>query len=424
MSQVRATRRGDPATGNRRAPVERLKLVCVANPDSVRLFLLGQLRICQEAGYEVHVVCSPSDWTPDVERHGITVHQVEMPRAITPLRDLLALARLVRLFRRERFSIVHSHNPKPGLLGRLAAKISRVPVVVHTVHGFHFSQGTSLPGRAFFGTLERLAAACADLVFSVNREDVQLAVETNICPPAKMRTLGSGGIGTDLTRFHPGAVSQEEVDRQRVALGIGDDHRVVGLVAPLVREKGVVEFLEAAAELSQLRPETLFLIVGPTSTGKRDQVDVDLARALGVGAHVRFLGWRLDVPQLMALMDVLTLPSYREGLPRSLMEGCAMGLPLVATDIRGCREVVEHGVNGFLVPPRDSRALAASIQELLENPELRRQMGAEGRRKAAAQFDERRATATVLEAYEELLHAKGLLNLRGNGESQSPASSS
>jgi glycosyltransferase involved in cell wall biosynthesis len=372
---------------------------------SLRYLLLQQLGTIRERGYAVTGISSPGAEVGALLAAGIAHEAVPMTRRITPLQDLVSLVRLYRTMRRGRFTVVHAHNPKPGLLAQVAARLARVPVVVNTLHGFYFHERSRPAVRRFYVALEKLAARCSDVIFSQNEEDVETALRERIARPGQIRFLGNG---IDLSRFDPVRVGPEARWRTRAALGIAEDAPVVGFVGRLVAEKGIGELLEAARTVRARVPETRFLLVGMLDLEKPDHVRPEVAEGLGLGDACVFTGIRQDMPELYRAMDVFVLPSYREGFPRAPMEAAAMRLPCVATDVRGCRQAVAHGRNGLLVPPGAAGALAAAILELLGDPELARRLGEEGRRRAVAEFDERRVFAQVLAEYERLLTEKGL----------------
>jgi glycosyltransferase involved in cell wall biosynthesis len=372
---------------------------------SLRYLLLGQLAALREGGYEVTGVSSPGDDVAALEAHGIPHAAVPMTRRLTPLADLGALVRLYRLMRRRRFTIVHTHTPKPGLLGQAAARMAGVPVVVNTLHGFYFHERMRPPVRRFYATLERISARFSDVILSQNEEDVATAIREGIARPGQIRLLGNG---IDVRRFDPARVPPETRRRTRAALGIGEDAPVVGFVGRLVAEKGVRELLEAAVAIRHRFPALRLLLVGCVDEEKADRITPDGAGALGREGLCVFTGFRQDMPELYASMDVFVLPSHREGFPRAPMEASAMKVPCVVTDVRGCRQAVTHGRNGLLVPLGDARALAEAVVALLADRDLARRLGNEGRRRALLEFDERRVFATVLAEYERLLHEKGL----------------
>jgi glycosyltransferase involved in cell wall biosynthesis len=385
------------------------KVIHLTNFDvGLQTHMRNYLHYLRERGYDVSVVCHPGLWlqhdthTPD----GVGVKIIPFPPRIAPLADLRTLARLVRYFRQERPQVVHTHTVKPGLLGRLAARLAGVPVILHTVHGFYFHDGMRPAARRTFILLEKLGAWCCDAILSQNQEDIATAIREGICPPAKISHLGNG---IDVTRFYPGCVDDAVIAGLRQELGFPPVARVVGLIGRLVREKGFLEFFEAARIILDRGIDARFVIIGAANTEKSDALTPEtLIAQLRLQEAVHFLGLRSDVPALMALMDVITLPSYgKEGLPRVMMEAAAMGKPVVATNVRGCREVVADGETGLLVPVRDGPALAEGIITVLSDAARARRMGQAGRARAEALFDERLYFVKTDETYRRLLQAKG-----------------
>jgi glycosyltransferase involved in cell wall biosynthesis len=372
---------------------------------SLELLLGPQLEAFARAGYEVIGASAPGPYVEALTRRGIThVPLAHATRSMAPLEDGRALLELGRLFRRMRPDIVHTHNPKPGLYGRLAARLARVPVVVNTVHGLYALPEDPWPKRAIVYGLERVAAACSDAELLQNPEDVPVLRRLRV-PAERLTVLGNG---IDLQRFDPGAVTAEDRAAARAELGaVHDDDVVVGLVGRLVREKGYPEVFEAAARLRTRAPHVRVAVIGPEEPDKADSITPS-ERATATEAGVRLLGSRRDVVRLYAAMDVHVLASHREGFPRSPMEASAMGVPVVATDVRGCRQAVDHGRTGLLVPPRDPSALAAAIERLASDPGERRRLGTAARAKAERDFDQQRCVAITLDTYERLLRRAGL----------------
>lgn len=366
---------------------------------SVRFLLLNQLRFLQEKGMRVHVACSDGEWLPQVEAEGITAHRIEMKRFIAPASDLSALISLYRLFRRERFDIVHLHTPKASLLGAIAAKLAGVSRVVYTIHGFYIRDGMARFQREFYLFWERVIASCTDVALSQNRSDVNTAKREGLYRKKKILFLGNG---IDVVRFSPSDRLQEDRLNIRRSLGLPQECHVVGIVARLVREKGLHELLEAVKMLSRDFHDIRLLVIGPRDETKTDGLSPHAALEYGVADRVVFTGMRLDLPELYSTMDVFALPSYREGFPRTLMEASSMGLPVVASDIRGCREAVEDGRTGILVPVRDAKRLAEGIGRILRDPAMAISMGEAGRRKALSEFDEKSVFGTVYETYRSL----------------------
>ncbi|HKY64734.1 MAG TPA: glycosyltransferase family 4 protein, partial [Acidimicrobiales bacterium] len=304
--------------------------------------------------------------------------------------------------RRERPDVLHTHNPKPGLYGRIVGRLAGVPVVVNTCHGLYFTETDPLVKRTVLLVLEGIAARFSDAELVQSSEDLDRLVRTHAYPRRRTRLLGNG---VDLTRFRPDVLSAGERERVRAdVLGARSDQVVVGMVGRLVAEKGLLELFEAARRLDDRH---VVVVVGPDDPEKPDALDratVAAAEADGV----RFLGMRDDVDRLYGAMDVFVLPSWREGFPRAAMEAAASGLPVIASDVRGCRQVVDHEVTGLLVPVRDAPALAAAVTALGDDPDRRAAMGAAAVRRAASHFDERRVVDVVLDAYRRVAGRKRL----------------
>jgi glycosyltransferase involved in cell wall biosynthesis/ribosomal protein S18 acetylase RimI-like enzyme len=369
-----------------------------------RFLLMGQLRRLLDEGFRVTAVSAPGPWVAEIEAEG--VRHVSWPHATRSWNlaaDGRAFMELVRILRGGGYDIVHTHNPKPGVLGRVAARLAGVPVVVNTVHGFYATSEDPPIKREAVLAVERIAARFSDLELYQSEEDLRWARERGVVGRARGILLGNG---TDLSRFDPRAVSPDQMGILRRELGLSDAGPIVGTVGRLVAEKGYRQLFEAAERLESEHPDVRFLVVGSPDPDKPDAVSEAEIRRAGHG-NVVFAGWRADVRDLLGLMDLFVLPSWREGLPRSAIEAAAMGLPLVLTDIRGCREVARHGIEGFLVRPRDSQALAGEIATLLGDPGLRERMGRAARVRAVERFDERRVADKVVDAYRRLLRRKG-----------------
>ena len=372
---------------------------------SLRYLLLNQMRSIAQAGYEVTGISAPGSDVPVIESMGIRHIAVPLTRRLTPFADLRALVHLYRIFRREQFTIVHTHTPKPGLLGQLAARMAGAPVVVNTIHGFYFHEHMPPAQRRFYIAMERIAARCSDLILSQSREDLDTAIRLGICPRERIQLLGNG---IDIQRFDRNRVDPATLAHLRSTLGLPSGVPVIGFVGRLVVEKGILELARAVQQVqSRFGPVTL-LIVGGVDREKAGALNHEDIQAAAGTATCIFAGVRQDMPDMYALMDVFALPSYREGFPRAPMEASAMGAPCVVTNVRGCREAVEHERNGLIVPLRDVDALAEALIRLLRDHDRRRAMGDAGRRMAREQFDERLVFQRVLAAYHRLLNEKGV----------------
>lgn len=376
---------------------------------SLRYLVLPQLEAGVAAGWDTIGISAPGEHVAVVENAG--VRHIPLPtssRGWSLKSDLRAARDLVRILRRERVDILHTHNPKPGLYGRILGRLAGVPIVVNTVHGLYATEDDRLMKRAIVYFLEAIAARFSDAELVQSAEDAALMTRRHIAPAHRTFVLGNG---VDLERFDADRFDSAHRSQVRRSLGIEHDQIVVGTVGRLVAEKGYPELVDAAATVG---PGVAFLAIGPEDPEKADALGADFA-ARAEAAGVRLLGMRTDVDALYPAMDIFVLPSHREGFPRAAMEAAASGLPVIATDIRGCREVVVDGENGYLVPVGDPSALAAAIVRLAEDGALRAELGRASRRRAELHFDERRVVHTVFATYHAIAERKGVTEVAATG---------
>lgn len=293
-------------------------------------------------------------------------------RLVAPVSDLLTMFRLIQHFRRARPDIVHTHSSKAGMLGRLAARLSGVPIVVHTVHGPSFHDRQSQMVQWTVRNIERILALGTDCIISVADTLAEELVRQGVCSPERVRTVVSG---IDFERFpSPSTTLRRSV---REALGVSDEDRLVVSVAHLMKDKGHELLIQAASLLLPSEQNVRFVIVGEGRLRAELQSQID---ALGLADHVVLAGMREDVPDLLAGADIFVQTSWREGLSRSLVEAMYSGLAVVATDVGATREVVREGETGYLVAPGDAAALAKRIGLLLRDADLRLRLGAIARK--------------------------------------------
>jgi len=358
---------------------------------------------------------SPADWhvtlatgparepTPALEQQtveaGVTIVTVPaLQRAIQPWRDLRAFLQLVRLIRRGRYTIVHTHASKAGLLGRWAARLAGSPIIVHTPHGhvFYGYYGAAL--STLFAWLERLTARVTDTIITLTARGTAEHVQYGIAPPAKFVAIHSG---VDVARYQ--RAPRDRV-AQRLALGLPPEAPVVGTVGRFVPIKGQCFVLAAAQRVLQVLPQTMFVFVGAGELGMTLQAR---ARALHIDHAVRFLGWREDVADLLPLLDLFVLTPLNEGMGKVLVAAMAAGLPIVASRVGGIPDLVEHGTNGLLVPPASVAPLAEAILALLTDANARDRMGAQGRQRAQ-HYTVEAMVARIDALYRRLLQDKGI----------------
>jgi glycosyltransferase involved in cell wall biosynthesis/ribosomal protein S18 acetylase RimI-like enzyme len=383
-----------------RAPVKVAHLTTIDL--SLRYLVMPQLTAAARFGWEAIGISAPGPHVAELEAAGI--RHIPLPTSSRGWglgADLRAAGDLWRILREEKVDILHTHNPKPGLYGRILGRLAGVPIVVNTVHGLYATEDDATAKRAAVYLTEGVASRFSDAELVQSVEDLELMTRYHITRRHRSALLGNG---VDLSRFDPERFGAEERERARAELGAGPDHVVVGSVGRLVAEKGYPELVEAAESLPG---HYLVVAIGPDDPEKADALGAGFA-ARAARAGVRLLGMRSDVDRWYAAMDLFVLASHREGFPRAAMEAAAMGLPVVATDIRGCRQVVDDGVNGRLVPVGDATALAGAIEAIGGDPATRRAMGEASRVKARAEFDEDAVVHTVYSTYHAVARRKGV----------------
>ncbi|QNT78123.1 glycosyltransferase family 4 protein [Entomobacter blattae] len=357
-----------------------MKILEIANVDfSLKQFVLPLMKQLRQQGCEVIGASADGPLLSDLRKEGFKVVALPLSRSYSPWRNIQAFMALVQLMRKEKPDIVHAHMPISGILARWAAKLTGVPVIAYTGHGFLFNQPGPCFRRALSFVLEWLTGKITDIYFTVSSEEAEQARRFYI--HRHTRAIGNG---RDPHCFHPDIFARRDIRKQ---LQVKDDDVVVVMVSRLVRHKGYPELFAAMQHV----PEALLWIVGeklPSDHGEDlTEVFVDAEKTLG--KRLRLLGYRNDVPAVLAAADIFVLPSLFEGLPMSVIEAMLTGLPVVASDIKGCRQLVKNGVTGLLVPPGDSAGLANALNELVQSSQKRNTMGLAGLKEAFMRYNEK-----------------------------------
>jgi glycosyltransferase involved in cell wall biosynthesis len=385
-------------------PVSRHHICIVGGPDvDARQPLMERL----EGEFEVLALGTDPRVAGSFAARGLRYRDYRMSRRANPLLDLRTVWQLVRIFRAERPAIVHTFDTKPGVLARLAARIARVPVVIGTLPGLgSLYAAPSLRARLIrlvYQPLQAVACRWADITVFQNEDDAREFERLHLVPRSRATVIPGSGVRTDVFAAgrHDGA------HELRLQLGPAG-HVVVVMISRILRSKGVLDFAAAARNAQRTNPALAFVLVGGEDPGSLDALTP--AELVELRDSVTWLGARSDVREILEAADVFVFPSvYREGVPRVLLEAASMGLPLVAADVPGSRDVVVDGENGFLVAPGDPAATADAILRLAAEPELRRRFGRRSRERAVARFDFEAVAARTVSMYRELLAAKRLV---------------
>jgi glycosyltransferase involved in cell wall biosynthesis len=373
---------------------------------TLKTFLLPLIDGMRGRGWDVTAVCSDGPHIDELRAAGYRIETVPIARSMNPILAAQTLLALVRLFRRQRFDVLHAHTPVAALLGRIAARIAGIPLVVYTAHGFYFHDEMPSMKRRLFVMLERFGGRFTDLLFSQSAEDAEDAVQEGIALRENVLAIGNG---VDVARFDPVKVGAGDTARE--SLGISRDAFVVGMIGRQVKEKGVADYLAAAKIVAAQNPQAWFLLVGERlASDHASGVEAELAAArAALGERLVTPGLRSDVPELLAAMDLFCLPSWREGMPRTIIEAMMMAKPVLATAIRGAREEVVTELTGLLVPTRSPQALAAAMERFIGDREWARRLGNAGRQRALLLYDENKVVALQLERIALAARQRGLL---------------
>jgi len=393
------------------SPVRLLHIIGESRFGGVASIILGLGRVAQAEGWQVDVLATDPMVQKTVLQHGLGLVNLDViRREIRPLWDLGGLFRLYKFLRREPYHIVQTHTSKGGFVGRLAARLAGVPVIVHTAHGFAFHERTPVAIRRAYSALERMASHWCDRIVSVSEFHRNWAIELGICSPRQIIAIPNGI--TEATRNH-----EVEPAELRAQLGARPDDLLILSIARLASDKGL-EYLVQAAAMLPVRGWCIRIVIAGEGPA-REGLEL-LTKSLGATERITFTGFREDVGDLLAACDMVTLPSFREGLSISLLQAMAAGKPIIATTIGSQKEVASHAEMALLVPPADATALREAILRLAGDPELRNRLGTTARAVYESFYTEDRMLRAYWQLYLDLLSAncapEAIAPMRHSGE--------
>jgi len=371
-------------------------------PLSLELLLEGQLEFMQNH-FDVVAISSDKEELKRLGKEkGYDTYHVEMTRQITPLSDLKAVFKLYKYFKREKPTIVHTHTPKAGIVGMMAAWLTGVPHRLHTVAGLPLMETTGVK-RKVLNFVEKLTYRWATAVYPNSNVLYEFIVSENLAKPKKLKVIGQGSSnGIDTQYFNP-VLFTEARKTLRKELHIPEDSFVFVFVGRLVRDKGINELVKAFQKLnSQQETKSTLLLVGFLET-ELDPLHPDVLEAIETDPNIIAVGYQQDVRPYLAASDALAFPSYREGFPNVVMQAGAMGLPTIATDINGCNEIVIPNINGLLIPPKNTETLKKAMQEMITNFYLYQQLQRNAREKITSRYERQDVWEALLAAYQALL---------------------
>lgn len=378
-------------------------------PGSLGL-LKGQLRFMSNY-FEVVAISSPNP-KERLQRVGeeenVPVIEVEMTRKITLLKDIKAVLSLYKIFKKEKPFIVHTHTPKAGTLGMLAAKLTGVPHRLHTIAGLPLLEAKGFK-RNVLNFVEKITYACATKIYPNSFELKNIIIENKFCRPSKLKVIANGSSnGIDTSYFNPLLFSEEQKTRLRESLNIKPDDFVFIFVGRLVKDKGINELVSAFCRLEEQYPQAKLLLVGSYESNLDPLLPKTLAN-IRDKKNIISVGFQKDVRLYFAISDALAFPSYREGFPNVVMQAGAMELPAIVTDINGCNEIVEDGINGLIIQPKDTMALKTAMELLLHDMEFRRKLRSNAREMITSCYEQKIVWNALLKEYNELKAKKSSL---------------
>ena len=364
-------------------------------------FLLPLVDAQTKIGHTVINVCSHGENIDALRKNGYKVKTLNIERSLNPIKFLISAFQLFVFLRKEKFDIIHVHTPVAALIGRLAAKAAKVPNIIYTAHGFYFHDEMPKIQRLLHISLERIAGHFTSLLFTQSLEDAQTAQKLNIALPNRIFAIGNG---VNKKKFSPKIINKKNIVRANFK--IPKDAFVIGMICRLVKEKGIIEFLDAAKLIKKNYSNVWFILVGDRLKSDRDKLVNKSIKDANVILNNQLIltGMRNDIPEILSCMDLFSLPSRREGMPRTIIEAMMMEKPVVATNIRGSREEVINEKTGLLVPTKNPKKLAEAFEKIIKNPNLGKSMGLAGRKRALKHYDESKVIDLQLRLIEQYLN--------------------
>ncbi|GKH15102.1 MULTISPECIES: glycosyltransferase family 4 protein [Bacteroides] len=366
---------------------------------SLRILLKGQLKYMNHY-FEVVAISSKEGLSKTLEEQGIKGYAVEMTRKITPFKDLISLFQLIRILLKEKPDIVHTHTPKAGLLGMLAAWIVRVPNRLHTVAGMPLLVARGNKKR-LLNFVEKLTYVCATKVYPNSFVMMDIIISLKLAPANKLKVIAQGSSnGIDTSFFTVQNIISKEELRNR--WGIGTTDFVFVFVGRIVKDKGINELVRSFVELKKSYNDIRLLLVGGFER-ELDPLAEDVEDKISKDSFIISVGCQSDVRPFLVMADVLAFPSYREGFPNVVMQAGAMGLPSIVTDINGCNEIIQDGVNGKIIPPKNEKALYEAMKWMYEHHKTKvKEMAQRARPIIVERYEQKKVWEELLKEYKRL----------------------
>ena len=377
-------------------------------PLSLKVLLKGQLRFMASNGFDVKGVSSEGEELREVhENEGIAVEAITMSRKITPFQDLKSLWEMWNFLRKEKPQIVHTHTPKAGIIGMLAARLAGVPHRLHTVAGLPLMEATGTK-RKILNIVEKLTYSSATRVYPNSKGLYDFILQNNFTQSNKLKIIANGSSnGIDTTFFSPDQVTELERVTLREKLNIQPDDFVFVFVGRIVSDKGINELIKAFSQLQAVenKPTGIKLLLVGGLENDLDPLNPETLAEINQNKDIISVGFQQDVRSFFAIADALVFPSYREGFPNVVMQAGAMGLPSIVSDINGCNEIIIEGENGLIIPPKNVEKLKEKMLTLAKDKNLYTKLKGNSRRMIENRYEQSVVWNALLEEYEGLLQS-------------------
>jgi len=347
-------------------------------------------------------VSSKGDELEEVKSNeGVKTHAIEMTRTITPLKDLKATYQLYKFFKKEKPFIVHTHTPKAGTVGMLAARLAGVPHRLHTIAGLPLLEAKGFK-RKILDFVEKITYNNATKVYPNSFGLYDIVIQNKYAKPSKLKVIGNGSSnGIDTNHFNPNLITDENKKKLRKELGFTKDDFVFIFVGRIVKDKGVNELVNVFNKLSKIKVNCKLLLVGPYEN-RLDPLLKQTQTLITENEHILSVGMQKDIRPYVAISNVLTFPSYREGFPNVVLQASAMGLPCIVTNINGCNEIITNGYNGIIIPPKDENALFDSMIRFAETTDKRLKLAINARTNIIKKYQQEYIWNELLKEYKSL----------------------
>ena len=378
-------------------------------PLSLKVLLKGQLRFMASNGFDVKGVSSEGEELREVhENEGIAVETITMSRKITPFQDLKSLWEMWNFLRKEKPQIVHTHTPKAGIIGMLAARLAGVPHRLHTVAGLPLMEATGVK-RKILNFVEKLTYSSATRVYPNSKGLYDFILQNNFTQSNKLKIIANGSSnGIDTAFFSPDQVTEIEKVTLREKLNIQPDDFVFVFVGRIVSDKGINELIKAFSELQAAEnnePAGIKLLLVGGLENDLDPLNPETLAEINQNKDIISVGFQQDVRSFFAIADALVFPSYREGFPNVVMQAGAMGLPSIVSDINGCNEIIIEGENGLIIPSKNVEKLKEKMLTLAKDKNLYTKLKGNSRRMIENRYEQSVVWNALLEEYEGLLQS-------------------